>query len=102
MNDARKLFSLGAVLCLVIAVVGIATMTIMEYQARQALPPEEQTVEAIASLYDGAVCLWCDISRIWFAMFGFASVTAVLFGWGIYEAIRGIWERSSKKDFVTR
>ncbi len=96
MNDARKAFLIAAGLCFVIAVSGVISMSIMEYQARQALPPEEQTADALATLYDGAVCLGCDISRMWFAMFGFASVTAILLGWGIYEAVSRSRRRPSQ------
>ncbi len=69
---------------------GIVVLTALEYQARAALPAHEQTAQAIASLYDGAVCLKCDFGRIFLIMFGPIVLATVLIGWGIYEVGRRI------------
>ena len=95
MSDLRKAFLFTSILCFGIGIVGVVAMTTMEYQARQALPPEMQTPEAVQSLYDGAVCLSCDLNRIMFAILGFGSGIIVLLFWGIYEVIGGIWKRLS-------
>lgn len=72
-------------MCIVTTLCGVIVLTGMEYQARAALPPEEQTVEAIYRNYDGAVCLGCDYGRIFFAIIGSLAFLTVLFAWGIYE-----------------
>jgi len=75
---------------MIVTLGGIIALTAMEYQARAALPPDEQTAEAIASIYDGAVCLTCDYGRVFLIMFGPLAFGAVLVGWGIYELGRRI------------
>ena len=87
MNTPRKIFLILSIFVVALTTAGIITLSVMEYQARAALPPEEQTAEVIASIYDGAVCLGCDYGRVFFAMFGSLSFVAVLFGWGIYENV---------------
>ena len=88
MPTPRNIFIVLAVLVPLVMIAGIVVLTVMEQQARAALPPGEQTAEAIASIYDGAVCLGCDYGRVFFAMFGSASFVAVLLGWAVYEAGR--------------
>ncbi len=85
MTTTRKVFLILGTVCVIATLSGIIVLTGMEYQARAALPLEEQTAEAIYRNYDGAVCLACDFGRIFFAMFGSLAFVAVLLGWGIYE-----------------
>jgi len=84
-NTARRIFLILGVVCIATTLSGVIILTGMEYQARAALPLEEQTVEAIYRNYDGAVCLACDYGRIFIAMFGSLAFVAVLLGWGVYE-----------------
>ena len=87
MNDGRKVFVISSVLCFGLGFVGVIYMTVLEYQARLELPPEMQTPEAIQMYYDGAVCLSCDISRIFFALLSIGLGIIILLGWGIYEVL---------------
>jgi hypothetical protein len=86
----RRVFFILSVVVLIATLGGIITLTVVEYQARAALPPDEQTAEAIASLYDGAVCLACDYGRVFLGMLGPLMLGAVLIAWGIYETGRRI------------
>jgi cytochrome bd-type quinol oxidase subunit 1 len=86
----RRVFFILSVFVMIATLSGIIALTVMEYQARAALPPHEQTAEAIASIYDGAVCLACDYGRIFIVMLGPLAFVAVLIGWGIYEVGRRI------------
>ena len=81
----RRVFFILLVLVLITTLGGIIAFEVMENQARAALPPHEQTAESIAINYDGAVCLGCDLGRIFLVMFGSLGLVAVLIGWGIYE-----------------
>lgn len=85
MNTPRKIFLILGVVCIVTTLSGVIVLTGMEYQARAALPPEEQTVEAIYKNFDGAVCLSCDYGRVFIAIIGSIAFLAVLLIWGIYE-----------------
>ncbi len=76
-------------LCVGCAIVGVIAMTIMEAQARWALPPEMRTPEAIQYNFDGAVCLKCDIFRMFFVIFGFGLAGILTLLWVIYEAVTG-------------
>jgi hypothetical protein len=89
MNESRGAFLFTCILCFGLGIIGVVAMTIMEFQARQTLPPEMQTPEAIQSIYDGAVCLSCDLNRTMFGILGFGSGILVLMFWGIYEVVRG-------------
>ena len=88
MNVPRKVFLFTTTLLVAGTVIGIVVLILMEYEARAALPPEQQTAEAIATLYDGAVCLGCDLSAIFVAMLGSAAVVISLLTWGVYEVGR--------------
>jgi hypothetical protein len=88
MNVPRRVFLVTIALIVVGTVVGILVFSLMEQQARSALPPKHQTVQAIATIYDGAVCLGCDFGVIFLAMFGPAAVAISLVIWGIYEVGR--------------
>lgn len=98
MNDYRKAFLVILVLALIITIAGIVGMSVMEYQARAALPIDQQNAKAIAEMYDGAVCLGCDLARMSFAMFGSAFVVLALFCWGIYEIGRVLLKRGSTSN----
>ncbi len=98
MNDARKAFLIILVLAFIGMLVGITAMSILEYQARAALPMDQQNAKAIAELYDGSVCLGCDYVRMSIAMFGSAFVVLALFGWGIYEIGRVYLKRTSARQ----
>ena len=89
-NNVRRIFFILLIFILIATLGGIVVPTAMEYQARAALPPDQQTAEAIASIYDGAVCLGCDYGRIFLGMFGSLAFVTVLMGWGIYESVRRI------------
>ncbi|MBC7900821.1 MAG: hypothetical protein H7070_12310 [Saprospiraceae bacterium] len=60
-------------------------MEILENQARQQLPPDMQTTEAIEAYYDGAVCLACDFASIGIAFLSICLGAILLLLWGIYE-----------------
>ena len=85
MTTARKIFLILSVVSIVTTLSGVLVLTGMEYQARAALPPEEQTVEAIYQYYDGAVCMSCDYGRVFIALIGSTAFLTVLFVWGVYE-----------------
>lgn len=87
MNTTRKVFLILGVVIVVATLSGVIVLTGMEYQARAALPPEQQTVEAIRRNYDGAVCLACDFGRISIAFLGSIAFFAVMSAWGIYEIV---------------
>ena len=86
----RRVFFILSVFVMIATLGGIIALTVMEHQARAALPPDEQTAEAIATLYDGAVCLKCDLSRYLLFISGSLAFVTVLIGWGIYEFGRSI------------
>ena len=90
MSVVRKTFLVLSILVPIVSLGGIIVLTVMEYHARAGLPPEQQTAEIIASVYDGAVCLGCDFGRVFFAMFGTLSFLIILSGWGIYELGRRV------------
>ena len=91
MNRGSKSFLVMIALSLGFAFVGVIAMTIMEEQARWALPAEMRTPKAIQDQYDGAVCLACDIYRSLFALFGFGFAGIISLLWVVYEAVtRGI------------
>jgi hypothetical protein len=96
MSDSRKAFLFTSIFCFGLGIIGVMAMTIMEFQARQTLPPAMQTPEAIQSLYDGAVCLSCGLNRIVFGILGFGSGILVLLFWGIYETVGGIRKQPSQ------
>jgi hypothetical protein len=95
MNKTRKIFLFILALVFVVMLAGIGVMTIMEYQARAALPVAEQSAQAIAELYDGAVCLKCDYTRVVIGMFGAASILLTMLSWGIYEIGRAVINRGT-------
>lgn len=86
----RRVFFMLSVFLLIATLGGIIALTVMENQARAVLPAHEQTAEAIASLYDGAVCLRCAYGRVFLVMLGSFAIGTVLTGWGIYELGRRI------------
>ena len=94
-NYVRRVFFILSSFILIATLGGVIVLTVMEYQARTALPPEEQTAEAIAALYDGAVCLRCDLGRYLLVIYGFLAFIPTLIGWGIYELGRLILIRSA-------
>jgi len=87
MKVGRIFFVIATILCLGLGLAGFVYMTVLEHQARQELPPEMRTPEAIQMYYDGAVCLICDISRIFIAFFSIGLGSIILLCWGIYEAL---------------
>ena len=94
MNRARKIFLIVLALALIATISGVVTMTVMEYQARAALPAAEQNAQAIAQFYDGAVCLGCDLMRFAIEIFGSAFVVLTAFCWGVYEIVRAFLNRN--------
>jgi len=85
MTDTRKFFVISAALNFGLGLLFLVYFNYLEYQARQELSPEMRTPEAIQSIYDGSVCLGCDISAtillILFSVIG----TFIAVSWGIYE-----------------
>jgi hypothetical protein len=100
MRNIRLAFFLTSAFCFVAGMAGIIAMQVMEYQARQSLPPEMQTPEAIYTYYDGAVCLGCDVAQIAFGAIGLVSGLLVLACWGIYEITGGNFKKVFG-DFVS-
>ena len=87
MNDARKIFAISTGLSFAFGILSLIYFNYLEYQARQDLPPEMRTPEAL-QFYDGSVCLGCDISGIGllFLFCGLGSFFALI--WGIYETFQ--------------
>jgi hypothetical protein len=87
MSDARKFFVISAMLSFGLGILFFAYFNYLEMQERQKLPAEMRTPEAVQNVYDGAVCLSCDIAGtgLLFLCFAIGTFTAVL--WGIYEVI---------------
>lgn len=85
MTTAQRVFLFFGVVIVIATLTGVIVLTGMEYQARAALPSEEQTVDAIYRNYYGAVCLGCDLGRIFIALLGSIAFFIVLCLCGIYE-----------------
>jgi hypothetical protein len=64
MNDARKFCVISTGLSFAFGILLLIYFNYLEYQARQDLPPEMRTPEALQSYYDGSVCLGCDVAGI--------------------------------------
>ncbi len=60
MNDIRKFFAFLSVVSFGFGLISIMVAYLLEFQARQELPPEMRTPEAIHKYYDGSVCLGCE------------------------------------------
>src|SRR5687767_353747 len=87
MDKARVIFLITVVVIIGITLAGVIAMTVMEQHARDALPAGEQSAVVIESVYDGAVCLWCDITKMAILILGSLVTGTVLLSWGIYESI---------------
>ena len=98
MNIPRKLFLSAIILVVLGTTAGMAVFSIMEQQARAALPAREQTLQSIQTLHDGAVCLECDFGAIFLGMFGAVALIAVVFAWAAYEAGRMLLSRNSSPE----
>lgn len=86
MSATRKTFIISAAFFFGLGVLFLVYFIYLEHQARQELPPEMRTPEAIQYYYDGSVCLGCDISgMISFMIFSSIGIL-ILIIWGIYEA----------------
>ena len=85
MSDGRKFFIFTAAFFFGLGILFPLYFVYLEHQARQELPPEMRTPEAIQKYYDGSVCLGCDISGIAsFMIFSAVGIFIVII-WGIYE-----------------
>ena len=80
MSDLRKAFLIAAALCYGLGVVGVIAMSVMEYQARQTLPPDLRSAEAIEQIYDGEACLGCGTNQIVIGAAGFIFGSLFLSG----------------------
>ena len=89
------IFLITVVVLIGLTLAGVGAMTVMEQQARAALPPGEQTAAVIESVYDGAVCLSCDITKMVILIFGSLVTATVVLSWGIYEGVLAGWRRLS-------
>ena len=87
MDKARVIILITIVIIVGITLAGVIAMTVMEQQGRNALPAGEQSAVVIQSVYDGAVCLWCDITKMAILIVGSLVTGTVLLSWGIYESI---------------
>ena len=91
MKNTSKALAIATTICFALGIGFFLYFHFLEYQARQYLPPEMRTPEAIQALCDGSVCLGCDISAT-------ISLT-VFFVIGIFIAVlRGIHETFSAKQ----
>jgi hypothetical protein len=83
MPDAKRFFAISATLSFGLGIVFLAYFNYLEYQARQDLPPEMRTPEAIQYYYDGSVCLGCDVAgaALFILFSAIGTLTAGL--WGI-------------------
>ena len=90
MKNTSKAFAIATTICFGLGIGFFLYFHFLEYQARQKLPPEMRTPEAIQAFYDGSVCLGCDVS---------ATIVLILFfAIGIFIAVlRGIHETFSTK-----
>ena len=86
MNAAKRFFAISTALGFGLGIIFIAYFNYLEYQARQNLPPEMRTPEAIQNIYDGAVCLGCDAAgaALFILFSAIGTLTAV--DWGISAA----------------
>jgi hypothetical protein len=87
MNDAKRFSVISITLSFGLGIFFFLYFNYLEYQARQTLPPEMRTPEAIQNVYDGTVCLSCDIAGTGL-MFLFSAIgifIAVL--WGTYTVV---------------
>ena len=87
MSKPGKIFFFTAVVLIGVTLVSVIALSVLEDQARQALPAAEQTASVIQSKYDGAVCLNCDIYRMAILIFGLMGTGIVILCWGIYESV---------------
>jgi uncharacterized protein YneF (UPF0154 family) len=90
MKNTSKALAIATTICFALGIGFFLYFHFLEYQARQKLPPEMRTPEAIQALYDGSVCLGSDISAT-------LSLT-LFFAIGIFIAVlREIHKTFSKK-----
>ena len=89
MTDAKRFFIISAVLCFGLGICFFGYFNYLEYQARQALPPEMRAPEAIQNVYDGAVCLSCDIAGTSLLILFFAIGTLTAVPGGVYTVFSG-------------
>ena len=85
MKNTSKAFAISTTICFGLGIAFFLYFHFLEYQARQKLPPEMRTPEAIQNIYDGSVCLGCDISAMILLILFFAIGTFVTVLWGMYE-----------------
>jgi hypothetical protein len=84
MREARRFFIISSAVSFALGVFFFAYFNYLEYSARQALPPEMRTSEAIRNVYDGAVCPSCEMAGTGLLFLFFAIGTLIAFFWGIY------------------
>jgi hypothetical protein len=91
MKNTSKALAVATTICFGLGIGFFLYFHFLEYQARKELPPEMRTPEAIQALYDGSVCLGCDVS---------AMMSLVLFfAMGIFIAVlRELHENFSTKQ----
>jgi len=85
MKSTSKAFAISTAICFGLGIGFFLYFHFLEYQARQKLPTEMRTPEAIQRIYDGSVCLGCDISATILLILFFAIGTFIAVLWGIYE-----------------
>ncbi len=85
MKNTSKAFALSSIICFATGIGFFLYFQFLEYQARQKLPVEMRTPEVIQSVYDGSVCLGCDVSGMILMILFFACGTVILLLWGIYK-----------------
>lgn len=86
MKDTSKAFAISTILCFGLGIGFFLYFHFLEHQARQNLPPDMRTPEAIQNVYDGSVCLGCDISAMILLLLFLGIGTVIAISWGIYEA----------------
>jgi len=86
MTDGKRFFAISTLLCFGLGIGFFVYFNYLEYQARQALPPEMRTPEAIQNIYDGSVCLGCDITGMILLILFFAIGILTAVSCGIYAA----------------
>lgn len=86
MIDAKRFFAGSAALGFGSGIISRVYFQYLEHQARQGLPPELRTPEAIESIYDGAVCLSCETTGTVLSLLFFSIGFLALISWGIFTA----------------
>ena len=87
MKNISKAFAISTAICFGLGIGFFLYFYFLEYQARQKLPPEMRTPEVIQNIYDGSVCLGCDLSAMFLLALFFAIGTFVAVLWSVYEIV---------------